>query len=47
LLINNKRLMGKWTNSPLFNAIAWATVVIVGALTLISTAQIVFPSLGS
>jgi NRAMP (natural resistance-associated macrophage protein)-like metal ion transporter len=47
LLINNKRLMGAWTNSPAFNIIAWATVVIVGALTLISTAQIVFPSLGS
>ena len=47
LLINNKRLMGKWTNSPLFNIIAWATVVIVGVLTIISTAQIVFPSLGS
>jgi NRAMP (natural resistance-associated macrophage protein)-like metal ion transporter len=47
LLINNKRLMGAWTNSRLFNAIAWATVIIVGALTLVSTAQIIFPSLGS
>ncbi|HEV3090099.1 MAG TPA: Nramp family divalent metal transporter [Candidatus Cybelea sp.] len=47
LLINNKRLMGKWTNSRAFNVIAWATVIIVGALTLVSTAQIVFPSLGS
>jgi NRAMP (natural resistance-associated macrophage protein)-like metal ion transporter len=47
LLINNKRLMGTWTNSPVFNAIAWATVVIVGALTLVSTAQVIFPSLGS
>ncbi|HZY97752.1 MAG TPA: Nramp family divalent metal transporter [Candidatus Cybelea sp.] len=47
LLINNKRLMGAWTNSRLFNVIAWATVIIVGALTLVSTAQIIFPSLGS
>lgn len=47
LLINNKRLMGAWTNSRIFNVIAWATVVIVGALTLVSTAQIIFPSLGS
>ncbi|MGB8966088.1 MAG: Nramp family divalent metal transporter [Candidatus Cybelea sp.] len=47
LLINNKRLMGTWTNGPLFNIIAWATVVIVGALTVVSTVQIVFPSLGS
>ncbi len=47
LLINNKRLMGKWTNNRIFNVIAWATVIIVGALTLVSTAQIIFPSLGS
>lgn len=47
LLINNKRLMGSWTNSRAFNIIAWATVIIVGALTLVSTAQIIFPSLGS
>ena len=47
LLINNKRLMGAWTNSAAFNVIAWATVVIVGALTLVSTAQIIFPALGS
>jgi NRAMP (natural resistance-associated macrophage protein)-like metal ion transporter len=36
LLINNKRLMGKWTNGPAFNAIAWTVVVVVGALTLLS-----------
>jgi NRAMP (natural resistance-associated macrophage protein)-like metal ion transporter len=47
LLINNKRLMGKWTNGAAFNVIAWATVAIVGALTLVSTVQLVFPSLGS
>ena len=47
LLINNKRLMGAWTNGPVFNVIAWSTVGIVGALTLISTAQIIFPALGS
>ncbi len=47
LLINNKRLMGRWTNGPVFNVIAWATVAIVGVLTVVSTAQIVFPALGS
>jgi NRAMP (natural resistance-associated macrophage protein)-like metal ion transporter len=47
LLINNKKLMGTWTNGPVFNVIAWATVVIVGALTVVSTLQIIFPSLGS
>jgi NRAMP (natural resistance-associated macrophage protein)-like metal ion transporter len=47
LLINNKRLMGAWTNSLAFNIIAWATAVIVGVLTVVSTAQIIFPSIGS
>lgn len=47
LLINNKRLMGSWTNGPVFNAIAWATVVIVAVLTVFSTVQTVFPQLGS
>ncbi len=46
LLINNKRLMGRWTNSRTFNVIAWATAIIVGLLTLVSTAQLVFPQLG-
>ncbi|MBV9272161.1 MAG: Nramp family divalent metal transporter [Candidatus Eremiobacteraeota bacterium] len=47
LLVNNKRLMGTWTNGIAFNAIAWGTAIIVAILTLISTAQAVFPSLGS
>jgi NRAMP (natural resistance-associated macrophage protein)-like metal ion transporter len=47
LLVNNKRLMGKWTNGIVFNTIAWATVIIVGLLTIISTLQQIFPSLSS
>lgn len=47
LLINNKRLMGQWTNSLAFNAIAWTTVVIVSVLTVISTVQTIFPQLGA
>ena len=47
LLINNKRLMGAWTNNLAFNVIAWATAIIVGVLTLVFTVQIVFPSLGT
>jgi NRAMP (natural resistance-associated macrophage protein)-like metal ion transporter len=47
LLINNKRLMGDWTNSPLFNVIAWTTVGIVTVLTLISVLQSIFPQLAS
>lgn len=46
LLINNKRLMGAWTNKPSFNIIAWATVVIVSILTAISTIQTIFPNIG-
>jgi NRAMP (natural resistance-associated macrophage protein)-like metal ion transporter len=47
LLINNRRLMGKWTNGPAFNVIAWATAAIVGMLTIAFTLQQIFPSLGS
>lgn len=47
LLINDRRIMGRWTNGVLFNVIAWATVAIVGVLTLVSTAQLIFPQLGS
>ncbi len=41
LLVNNKRIMGKYTNNLAFNVIAWATVVIVGGLTFISTVQLI------
>jgi Mn2+/Fe2+ NRAMP family transporter len=46
-LINNKRIMGRWTNGLGFNVIAWATVGIVSILTIFSTIQIVFPQIGS
>ncbi|MGH7708377.1 MAG: Nramp family divalent metal transporter [Vulcanimicrobiaceae bacterium] len=46
LLINNPRLMGSYVNNFAFNAIAWATVVIVGALTLVSTIQQIFQPAG-
>jgi len=39
LLINNRRLMGSWTNGPLFNAIAWSTVILVSVLTVVSIVQ--------
>jgi NRAMP (natural resistance-associated macrophage protein)-like metal ion transporter len=35
LLINNKDIMGDFTNSKTFNIIAWATVVIMNVLTLV------------
>ncbi|MCL5055995.1 MAG: divalent metal cation transporter, partial [Firmicutes bacterium] len=34
LLINNKKLMGKYVNSPVFNWIAWTTTIIMIGLTL-------------
>ncbi|MHB8146296.1 MAG: Nramp family divalent metal transporter [Vulcanimicrobiaceae bacterium] len=46
LLINNKRLMGTWTNGVFFNIVAWATVIVVGLLTVVSTLQTIFPALG-
>jgi NRAMP (natural resistance-associated macrophage protein)-like metal ion transporter len=47
LLINNKNLMGRWTNGLAFNIIAWTTVAIVSLLTLVSTLQILFPQIGA
>jgi Mn2+/Fe2+ NRAMP family transporter len=47
LLVNNKRLMGRWTNTLSLNVIAWSTAVVVAILTLISTAQVIFPQIGS
>ncbi|HEX2949560.1 MAG TPA: divalent metal cation transporter [Armatimonadota bacterium] len=35
LLSNNHRLMGDYTNSKVFNVIAWGTVILVTAMTLI------------
>ena len=34
LLINKKELMGEYVNTPLFNAVAWATTVIMIGLTV-------------
>ncbi|HSM85351.1 MAG TPA: Nramp family divalent metal transporter [Candidatus Limnocylindrales bacterium] len=42
LLINKRRLMGKFVNSGVFNAIAWVTAVIIIFLTLIYTWMALF-----
>jgi Mn2+/Fe2+ NRAMP family transporter len=47
LLINRPRLMGSYVNGWAFNAIAWATVVIVGALTVVSTIQTIVSGNGA
>jgi NRAMP (natural resistance-associated macrophage protein)-like metal ion transporter len=44
-LINNKRLMGRHVNGRIFNVLAWATVVIVIALTGLLIVTSVFPGL--
>jgi len=38
LLINSKKLMGEYTNSKAFNAVAWATTIIMSILTLLLVA---------
>jgi len=45
LLINDKKLMGSYRNGPVFNVIAWATVVIVAVLTVIMTVDMALPGL--
>ena len=37
ILINNPRIMGTYVNGVSFNIIAWATVIIMGGLTIAST----------
>ena len=44
-LINDKNLMGTYVNGPVFNIIAWLTVVIMIVLTVIMTIDMAFPGL--
>jgi len=46
-LINDKNLMGTYTNGPTFNIIAWLTVVIMIILTIIMTIDFAVPGLFS
>jgi NRAMP (natural resistance-associated macrophage protein)-like metal ion transporter len=43
LLINDKRLMGKYVNGHVFNLIAWITVITMIVLTLLMTVDLVLP----
>ncbi len=47
ILINNRRLMGEHKNGPVFNAISWITVFIMILLTLLMTADMIFPGITS
>jgi NRAMP (natural resistance-associated macrophage protein)-like metal ion transporter len=46
LLINNKKLMGEYTNSKIFNVIAWSTTIIMSVLTLMLVVSALIPSVG-
>jgi Mn2+/Fe2+ NRAMP family transporter len=37
ILINKKNLMHEWVNPPIYNAVAWVTVVVVIGMTLALT----------
>jgi Mn2+/Fe2+ NRAMP family transporter len=45
ILINDKKLMGGYTNGHFFNLIAWITVVIMIALTILMTIDLISPGL--
>ncbi len=46
ILINNKKLMGKYTNSKFLNIIAWSTTIIMSILTALLVVTTLFPGLG-
>jgi NRAMP (natural resistance-associated macrophage protein)-like metal ion transporter len=43
MLINDRNLMGEFINGPIFNVIAWLTVVIMVILTIVMTVDIALP----
>lgn len=45
LLINDPNLMGSYTNSKMFNWIAWITIIILIVLTLLLSTSLLFPDL--
>ncbi|HEX6796919.1 MAG TPA: Nramp family divalent metal transporter [Ktedonobacterales bacterium] len=45
-LINDPRIMGKYVNGPLQNAIAWGTTVVLTTLSTVLIASIVLPAIG-
>jgi Mn2+/Fe2+ NRAMP family transporter len=45
LLINDKRLMGDYTNGHTFNLVAWLTVITMIVLTMLMTVDLISPGL--
>lgn len=46
-LVNDRRLMGEYTNTAAYNYIAWGTVVVVVCLTAVLVITTVLPAMGS
>ena len=44
-LVNNRELMGRHVNRPLYNIGAWATTIIVSALSILLIVVTVFPGI--
>jgi Mn2+/Fe2+ NRAMP family transporter len=47
IIINRKRVMGKYVNTRTVNIIAWATAIIIGGLAIVYVAQSIFGFGGS
>jgi Mn2+/Fe2+ NRAMP family transporter len=45
LIINNRQLMGEFVNGPVFNTVAWVTVIVVIVLTVLMTVDAVSPGI--
>ncbi len=45
LLCNDRRLMGRYVNGPIFNIVAWITTIVMTVLTLLIIVTTIFPGL--
>ena len=45
ILCNDRRLMGRYVNGPVFNVVAWATTIIMTILTVLIIINALFPQL--
>lgn len=45
ILCNDRRLMGRYTNGPIFNTVAWISTIIMTVLTLLIIVSTLLPSL--
>ncbi len=43
ILCNDRRLLGRYVNGPIFNIVAWFTTIVMSILTLLIIVSIVFP----